>query len=143
MNKVYLLLRKNLQTGPYTYEELLQQQLLPTDLIWVEGKSTRITNKGMCLQCFTVIIAITKNQKYCSDVCRCIHQNKKYDIGKVIYERSFGHLTYEKQTPVTEETIYDLASVTKVAATLQSVMFMHDRGLININKKASHYYGML
>jgi hypothetical protein len=49
------------------------------DYEWVEGKSTRITNKGMCLQCFTVIIAITKNQKYCSDVCRCIHQNKKYD----------------------------------------------------------------
>lgn len=40
MDKVYLLLRKNQQTGPYTYEELLQQQLLPTDLIWVEGIST-------------------------------------------------------------------------------------------------------
>ena len=39
MDNVYLLLRKNQQTGPYTYEELLQQQLLPTDLIWVEGKS--------------------------------------------------------------------------------------------------------
>jgi beta-N-acetylhexosaminidase len=59
--------------------------------------------------------------------------------GKVIYEKSFGHLTYEKQIPVTEETIYDLASITKVAATLQSVMFMYDRGLININKKASYY----
>src|SRR6476620_850347 len=40
MEKVYLLLRKNQQTGPYTFEELLQQQLVPTDLIWVEGKST-------------------------------------------------------------------------------------------------------
>lgn len=40
MEKVYLLLRKNQQTGPYTYEELLQQQLASTDLIWVEGKST-------------------------------------------------------------------------------------------------------
>jgi hypothetical protein len=39
MEKIYLLLRKNQQTGPYTYEELLQQQLVPTDLIWVEGKS--------------------------------------------------------------------------------------------------------
>lgn len=59
--------------------------------------------------------------------------------GKVVYEESFGHLTYEKQIPVTDETIYDLASVTKVSATLQTVMFMHDRGLININKKASVY----
>lgn len=59
--------------------------------------------------------------------------------GKVIYEKSFGYLTYEKQDPVTSETIYDLASVTKVSATLQSVMFLYDRGLIDIHKKASFY----
>jgi hypothetical protein len=40
MDKVYLLLRNNVEAGPYTYEELLQQDLLPTDLIWVEGEST-------------------------------------------------------------------------------------------------------
>ena len=39
MEKVYLLLRNNLQTGPYNIDELLQQQLKPLDLIWVEGKS--------------------------------------------------------------------------------------------------------
>jgi beta-N-acetylhexosaminidase len=59
--------------------------------------------------------------------------------GKIIYERSFGHLTYEKQLPVTDNTIYDLASVTKVTATLQTVMFMYEKGLIDINKKASFY----
>lgn len=59
--------------------------------------------------------------------------------GKVIYEKAFGHLTYEKTMPVTTETIYDLASITKVAATLQTAMFMHERGLIDLNKKVSHY----
>jgi CubicO group peptidase (beta-lactamase class C family)/beta-glucosidase-like glycosyl hydrolase len=59
--------------------------------------------------------------------------------GKVIYEKSFGYLTYEKLEPVTDETIYDLASLTKVSATLQTVMFMHEKGLIDINKKASVY----
>jgi hypothetical protein len=39
MQRVYLLLRKNHQTGPYTIDELLQQQLLETDLIWVQGTS--------------------------------------------------------------------------------------------------------
>lgn len=39
MQRVYLLLRKNHQTGPYTIDELLQQQLLATDLIWVQGTS--------------------------------------------------------------------------------------------------------
>jgi beta-N-acetylhexosaminidase len=59
--------------------------------------------------------------------------------GKVVYDKSFGWQTYDQQVPVTSETIYDLASVTKVMATLQSVMFLHDKGLININKKVSVY----
>ncbi len=59
--------------------------------------------------------------------------------GKVIYEQSAGWFTYDKKIPVTEEAIYDLASVTKVTATLQTVMFLHEKGLIDINKKISVY----
>lgn len=40
MEKVYLLLRNNLQSGPYTIDELRQQKLRPDDLIWKEGQST-------------------------------------------------------------------------------------------------------
>ncbi len=39
MQRVYLLLRNNKQSGPYTLEELVQQGLNFFDLIWVEGKS--------------------------------------------------------------------------------------------------------
>ena len=39
MHKVYLLLRNNKQLGPFTLDELLQHQLKPFDLVWVEGKS--------------------------------------------------------------------------------------------------------
>src|SRR5258706_3749359 len=59
--------------------------------------------------------------------------------GKVAYEKSFGSLTYDKKSPVTDETIFDLASITKVSATLQTVMYMQEKGLIDINKKASVY----
>jgi beta-N-acetylhexosaminidase len=59
--------------------------------------------------------------------------------GKVIYEKNFGSLTYENKLPVTGETIYDLASVTKVSATLQTAMFMYERGLLDLNKKVSYY----
>lgn len=59
--------------------------------------------------------------------------------GKVIYERSFGWHTYDNIQPVTDETIYDLASMTKVLGTLQAVMFLCDRGLIDINRKVSYY----
>jgi hypothetical protein len=40
MEKVYLLLRNNVQKGPFTASELLQEGLKPKDLIWIEGKST-------------------------------------------------------------------------------------------------------
>jgi beta-N-acetylhexosaminidase len=59
--------------------------------------------------------------------------------GKVVYEKSFGYLTYDSIRQVTDETIYDLASLTKVSATLQTVMFMYEKGLIDVNKKISHY----
>ncbi|MEJ7738483.1 MAG: hypothetical protein WKF97_13720 [Chitinophagaceae bacterium] len=39
MHKIYLLLRNNKQSGPHSLEELVQLNLKPTDLIWVEGKS--------------------------------------------------------------------------------------------------------
>ncbi|MBX2964301.1 MAG: serine hydrolase [Cyclobacteriaceae bacterium] len=59
--------------------------------------------------------------------------------GKVIYNKSFGWYTYDNQQPVTDETLYDIASMTKVLGTLQSVMFLYDRGLIDLNYKMSYY----
>ena len=59
--------------------------------------------------------------------------------GKVVYEKSFGWQTYENKVPVTDETLYDLASLTKVLGTVQTIMFIHDKGLIDIDKKAAVY----
>ncbi|MEO6915549.1 MAG: hypothetical protein ABI151_07745 [Chitinophagaceae bacterium] len=39
MVKVYLLLRNNKQSGPFSIDELTSQNLRPMDLIWIEGKS--------------------------------------------------------------------------------------------------------
>ncbi len=59
--------------------------------------------------------------------------------GKIIYERSFGWQTYENKIPINDQTIYDLASISKVMGTLQAVMFLQEKGLIDIYKKASVY----
>ena len=59
--------------------------------------------------------------------------------GAVVYEKSYGYLTYEKEQATTNETVYDLASLTKVVATLQAIMFLYDQGLVDINRKASYY----
>ena len=59
--------------------------------------------------------------------------------GKVVYDKSYGWQTYEKLIPVTDESIYDLASMSKVLGTLQTVMFLYDKGMIDIHKKVSMY----
>lgn len=59
--------------------------------------------------------------------------------GKVVYENSFGSQLYDQKTPITDQSIYDLASLTKVTATLQVSMFLYEKGLLDIYKKASYY----
>ena len=46
--------------------------------------------------------------------------------GKPIYQKAFGNLTYETKSPVTLETLYDVASLTKAAATTLAVMRLYD-----------------
>ena len=59
--------------------------------------------------------------------------------GKIIYERAFGNLTYQPNEPATPETLYDLASITKVSATLQAVMMLYDQGSLDLDQKAAYY----
>jgi CubicO group peptidase (beta-lactamase class C family) len=59
--------------------------------------------------------------------------------GKVIYHKNYGSLSYDNIEPVTDETLYDIASVTKVASTLQAVMLLNERQTIDLNQKASFY----
>ncbi|GAB3832244.1 glycoside hydrolase family 3 N-terminal domain-containing protein [Hymenobacter jeollabukensis] len=59
--------------------------------------------------------------------------------GAVIFDKSYGYATYDKSQPITDETIYDLASVSKVAGTLQAIMWLKDEGKINLDSKVSDY----
>ncbi len=59
--------------------------------------------------------------------------------GAVIYEKSFGFFTYDSLTPVSPSSLYDIASITKVAATLQAVMYLQEHNRIDLFRPASHY----
>ncbi len=52
--------------------------------------------------------------------------------GKVIYQKSFGHHTYDKTIKVQDSDIYDVASLTKILATLPNVMLQYDQQKINL-----------
>ncbi|HAH38517.1 MAG TPA: glycosyl hydrolase, partial [Algoriphagus sp.] len=59
--------------------------------------------------------------------------------GKVVFERSYGQLEYKNSPKVNSETLYDLASITKVLATTQAVMFLHSRGELDMDKTLGDY----
>ncbi len=59
--------------------------------------------------------------------------------GTVVFDQSYGYYTYDQSQPVTSSTLYDLASVTKVAGTLQAVMYLKDQGKLNIEEKVATY----
>ena len=59
--------------------------------------------------------------------------------GQVVFEKAYGHYDYSKKKPVTVQTVYDLASITKVLSTTQAVMFLASRDIIDMNQPISRY----
>jgi beta-glucosidase-like glycosyl hydrolase/uncharacterized protein YbbC (DUF1343 family) len=55
--------------------------------------------------------------------------------GGLAYLKPYGHLTYaSRASAVTEETLYDLASVTKVVATTTAAMILVDEDRLDLDK---------
>lgn len=60
--------------------------------------------------------------------------------GYIVYNKAFGHHTYAKQIPNKTDNIYDIASITKIAATLPAIMKLYDAGMIRLDTFLSNYY---
>jgi beta-glucosidase-like glycosyl hydrolase/CubicO group peptidase (beta-lactamase class C family) len=59
--------------------------------------------------------------------------------GKVFYNKSFGYYDYNKKVVVTDNTIYDVASVTKVLSTTLAVMHLYENGKLKLDKTIGDY----
>ncbi|HON19015.1 MAG TPA: glycoside hydrolase family 3 N-terminal domain-containing protein, partial [Salinivirgaceae bacterium] len=59
--------------------------------------------------------------------------------GTVFFYRSYGFQTYDSTISVTDTTIYDLASLTKVLVTTPLLMHLHEAGKINISDPIGKY----
>ncbi|GAA4885276.1 glycoside hydrolase family 3 N-terminal domain-containing protein [Flaviramulus aquimarinus] len=57
--------------------------------------------------------------------------------GKVIYNKNFGKHTYEGKEKVGFDDIYDVASLTKILATLPLLMELEEQGIVSLNTKLS------
>ncbi len=61
--------------------------------------------------------------------------------GKIVYHRALGLRTMTPyQQPMTEDTIFDLASLTKVVATTTAIMQLRDQGRIRLNDRVAKYW---
>ncbi len=59
--------------------------------------------------------------------------------GKIAYEKAFGYMSYDKTEPVYTESIYDMASCTKICATTMAVMKLYDEGKLDLQKTLGDY----
>jgi beta-glucosidase-like glycosyl hydrolase/CubicO group peptidase (beta-lactamase class C family) len=59
--------------------------------------------------------------------------------GQPVYQKVFGYLDYNRQDKVTQQTMYDVASITKVAATTLAVMKLYDNHEIQLTDRIGKY----
>jgi beta-glucosidase-like glycosyl hydrolase/CubicO group peptidase (beta-lactamase class C family) len=62
--------------------------------------------------------------------------------GYVFYDKNFGYHTYDSLIPVSEESIYDLASLSKILVTTPLMMHMYETKKIKLNQPLGHYLPM-
>ncbi|WP_417887494.1 glycoside hydrolase family 3 N-terminal domain-containing protein [Zunongwangia sp.] len=53
--------------------------------------------------------------------------------GKVVYNKNFGYQTYNKSKAITDTSVYDLASLTKVLGTLPLIMQQVEKGILTFD----------
>jgi beta-N-acetylhexosaminidase len=59
--------------------------------------------------------------------------------GNVVYDKAFGTVDWKAKQKVDLQTVYDLASITKVAGSTIAAMRLVDMGLLDVNKTLGEY----
>ena len=60
--------------------------------------------------------------------------------GNVVYEKAYGFHTYDQKIATKTADLFDIASITKVTATVPLIMKMQEQGKININHTLGNYF---
>ena len=59
--------------------------------------------------------------------------------GKIVFDRAYGHHTYERDIPTRSTDIFDLASITKISATTLAVMRLVEEGELDLDATVGNY----
>lgn len=104
----------------------------------VDTHLDRVKNAGMNPDCFRKIDSIALNGIVQKAYPGC--QILVAKDGKIVYNQSYGHQTYDPASPLVDSnTVYDLASLTKISATTLAVMKLVDAGKVKLDDHLSTY----
>lgn len=59
--------------------------------------------------------------------------------GKIFYDKSFGNFTYAPDQLVNQNTLYDIASITKIVSTTLAVMRLYEQGRLKLDDSIGAY----
>jgi CubicO group peptidase (beta-lactamase class C family) len=59
--------------------------------------------------------------------------------GEVVFDRAYGHHTYDRSIPTHSADLFDLASVTKISATTLAAMRLFEQGKLNLDVSVGTY----
>jgi beta-N-acetylhexosaminidase len=107
-------------TGPYHALPMADPAALGMDAVRL-GKIDAICNEAIARQAAPGCVVLVAKD------------------GKIVYEKAFGYMTYDRKEPVYTETLYDMASCTKICATTMAVMKLYDEGRLDLQKTLGDY----
>jgi beta-N-acetylhexosaminidase len=59
--------------------------------------------------------------------------------GKIVHHKAYGYMNYDNREAVTTESVYDLASVTKISATTIAAMKLYEKGKLKLDNELEDY----
>lgn len=60
--------------------------------------------------------------------------------GEIIFNRSYGFQTYEKKAKIDNQSIYDIASITKVTASIPTLMHLYEENKFTLTDRLGQLY---
>ncbi|MGB0998732.1 MAG: glycoside hydrolase family 3 N-terminal domain-containing protein [Flavobacteriales bacterium] len=59
--------------------------------------------------------------------------------GEILFNKNYGFQTYENKKAITNTSVYDLASITKMASTTSALMMLYDEGKLDLDQTLETY----
>lgn len=59
--------------------------------------------------------------------------------GEIIFQKSYGFVNYEKQSPLNDSSVFELASVSK-QFTATAILLLKDRGKLKLTDSLRQYF---